>query len=130
MSTQTFWKQVTDAQEQWANATEADGVVRVTLDSGHIVLLDSDFVKRLRGLPAKLKVRDGRVVVVYSRFRDRNRSAAHVEYPLERLVVARLEDYWSVKLKRCPDWFDESIRRGLAALDGTPEPQVLDHEKC
>lgn len=64
-----------------------------------VLILDQRFYTNtlkslLKTLTAVLTFKDGRVVVRYTR--------SGIEYPLERLVIARTKDYWSVRLKREP----------------------------
>lgn len=77
--------------------TCGDAVYLQFLHLNLILIIDQKFYANtltnlLQSLAAVLVVKDGRVFVLYTR--------SGIEYPLERLVVARVEDYWSVRLKR------------------------------
>ncbi len=84
-----------------------------------VLILDQQFYRNtlqalLRHLTAMLTVdSDRRVFVRYTR--------SGIEYALERLVVARTEDYWSVKLKRDPIQTPQGITADYRASNITIE---------
>ena len=94
-----------DAEPQPQRTADANPTIETRGQSVHVrfphlrlvLILDQQFYTRtLRGLlqtlAAVLTVKNGHVFVRYIR--------SGIEYPLERLVTARVEDYWAVRLKR------------------------------
>jgi hypothetical protein len=87
---------VTETETAHAIETRGDAVYLSFPHLNLILILDQKFyTNTLRGLlktlTAVLTIQTGRVFVRYIR-RD-------ITHPLERLVVARTEDYWSVKVR-------------------------------
>jgi hypothetical protein len=98
-----------------------EDAIRIRVDAFTVILDRRFYADTLQRLSAKLFIKNHRVFVKYSDHGTR------VTYPLERLVVARTEDYWSVKLK-VGDWFDSAIARETAKARGkVPAPEVLDY---
>lgn len=98
-----------------------EDAIRIRVDAFTVILDRRFYTDTLQRLSAKLFINNHRVFVRYSDHGTR------VTYPLERLVVARTEDYWSVRLKT-GDWFNSAIASETAKAQGAvPAPVVLDY---